>query len=208
MSTNTRHTRQVTRQVTQEPTFRQPQVSTSPSTSPSTAGAWRYVAGATRLSLGWIFLWAFLDKLFALGFATGRDAKTGAIDAFGPAAWIHGGSPTQGFLKFATAGPLASFYQSFAGAAWADWLFMIGLAGIGLALVLGVGMRIATVSGVAMLVMMWSAALWPANNPFMDEHLVYALVLVMLLLTGAGKTLGLGRAWERLHVVQRHPILK
>ena len=85
---------------------------------------------------------------------------------------------------------------------------MIGLAGIGLALVLGIGMRIATVSGVAMLVMMWTAALWPENNPFMDDHLVYALVLVMLLLAGAGKTLGVGRAWEQLHLVQRYPILK
>lgn len=199
MSTTTRHTHQTTQQ--------DPTASPAQGVTP-TANGWRYVAAVTRLSLGWIFLWAFLDKLFALGFATGRDAKTGAVDAFGPAAWIHGGSPTLGFLKFATAGPFAGFYQSFAGAAWADWLFMIGLAGIGLALMLGIGMRIATVSGVAMLVMMWSAALWPANNPFMDDHLVYALVLVMLLLTGAGQTLGLGRAWERLHLVQRHPILK
>jgi len=40
--------------------------------------------------------------------------------------------PTLGFLKFATKGPLADVYQSFAGAAWADWLFMVGLAGIGM----------------------------------------------------------------------------
>ena len=31
--------------------------------------AYRYVLATTRLSLGWVFLWAFLDKLFALGFA-------------------------------------------------------------------------------------------------------------------------------------------
>lgn len=170
--------------------------------------AFRYVAAASRLSLGWIFLWAFLDKLLALGFSTGRDPKTGVVDAFGPAAWVHGGSPTMGFLKFGTTGPLADFYRGFAGATWADWLFMIGLAGIGLALVLGIGMRIATVSGVALLLMMWSAALWPANNPFMDEHLVFALALVMLLLADAGKTLGLGRPWQRLYLVQRYPFLK
>jgi thiosulfate dehydrogenase (quinone) large subunit len=201
MSTTTRHTPQVAQQ-------RQQRTATQPQVGPSMTRPWKYVAAAIRLSLGWIFLWAFLDKLLALGFSTGRNAKTGVVDAFGPAAWIHGGSPTLGFLKFATTGPLAGFYQSFAGAAWANWAFMLGLAGIGGALVLGIGMRIATVSGVAMLVMMWSAALWPATNPFLDEHLVYALVLVMLLLTGAGKTLGLGQAWERLHLVQRHPILK
>lgn len=168
----------------------------------------RYAAAAARLSLGWIFLWAFLDKLLALGFSTGRDPKTDKVDAFGPAAWIHEGSPTLGFLKFGTKGPLADFYQGFAGASWANWLFMVGLAGIGVALVLGVGMRIAAISGSAMLVMMWSAVLPPENNPFMDDHLVYAIVLVLLAAAGAGRTLGLGRWWESRTLVQRHPILK
>jgi hypothetical protein len=39
-----------------------------------------------RLALGWTFLWAFLDKAFALGFSTGRvlnDAgQTVKIDFF------------------------------------------------------------------------------------------------------------------------------
>jgi thiosulfate dehydrogenase [quinone] large subunit len=177
---------------------------------PEAAGskALRYLAAATRLSLGWVFLWAFLDKLLALGFSTGRDAETNVVDTFGPAAWIHEGSPTLGFLKFGTKGPLADFYQGFAGDSWANWLFMVGLAGIGLALVLGIGMRIAAASGVAMLVLMWSAVLPPENNPFMDDHLIYALVLVMLAMMGAGHTLGLGRWWERLAIVRRYPVLK
>lgn len=37
---------------------------------------------------------------------------------------------------------------------------------------------------------------------------LYALVLVLLLLAKAGHTLGLGRAWESLHLVQRFPVLK
>jgi thiosulfate dehydrogenase [quinone] large subunit len=172
------------------------------------APAFRYVAAAARIALGWIFVWAFLDKLFALGFATGRNPQTGVVDRFGLAAWVHGGSPTQGFLKFGTQGPFADFYKSFAGAAWADWLFMLGLAGIGVALMLGVTMRIATYAGALLLMMMWSAALWPANNPFVDEHIVYVLVLFMLLLSGAGKTFGLGRWWEQTRLVRRFPILK
>src|SRR6476660_2941194 len=110
-------------------------VGTTPEVAHEAAGnrAFRYLAATTRLSLGWVFLWAFLDKLLALGFNTGRAATTDVVDAFGPAAWIHGGSPTLGFLKFGTKGPLADFYQSFAGDTWADWLFMLGLAGIGLA---------------------------------------------------------------------------
>src|SRR3954470_20687787 len=71
----------------------------------------RYVAAVTRISLGWIFLWAFLDKAFALGHETGADPQTGAVDYFGPAAWIHGGSPTAGFLGHGVDGPLAGFYS-------------------------------------------------------------------------------------------------
>jgi thiosulfate dehydrogenase [quinone] large subunit len=175
----------------------------------TTAQRWtRYLAATIRLSLGWTFLWAFLDKTFALGHETGVDPKTGATDYFGPAAWIHGGSPTQGFLGFATKGPLAGFYQGLAGNPAIDWLFMLGLLGIGLALMLGVGMRIAAVSGAALLVMMWSAVLPPANNLFMDDHLIYAMVLVVLALLGAGSTLGLGKVWQRLPIVKRFGFLK
>jgi thiosulfate dehydrogenase (quinone) large subunit len=166
-------------------------------TSSTASAVVRYVAAAIRLSLGWIFLWAFLDKLFGLGHET-KSAQ----------AWIHGGSPTKGFLKFGAEGPFADFYHSIAGAAWADWLFMIGLAGIGIALIAGIAMRIAAAAGALLLVMMWSVVLPPANNPFMDDHIVYALVLVLLAALGAGRFVGLGGAWERLHVVQRFPFLK
>jgi thiosulfate dehydrogenase [quinone] large subunit len=157
----------------------------------------RYVWAGLRIALGWIFLWAFLDKTFGWGFATESEN-----------AWVNGGSPTEGFLSFGTTGPLASFYQGMAGAAWADVLFMVGLAGIGVALMAGIGMRIAAASGALMMVMMWTAVLPPPNNPFMDDHLIYAGLLVGLALVGAGGTLGFGKQWERLPLVQRWPWLK
>jgi len=158
--------------------------------------AYRFTLAATRLALGFTFLWAFLDKTFGLGFATPA-AK----------AWVNGGSPTKGFLGNVE-GPFAGFYQSFAGAGWANWLFMIGLLGIGLALMLGVAMRIAAVAGVTLLVLMWTAVLPITTNPFLDYHLTDALVLVVLALTAAGKTLGFGRAWEKIPFVHNHGILK
>jgi thiosulfate dehydrogenase (quinone) large subunit len=170
--------------------------------------SFRYLAAATRISLGWIFLWAFLDKLLALGHETGVDAKTGATDYFGPAAWIHGASPTKGFLAFGTKGPLADFYANLAGNPIVDWLFMLGLLGIGGALILGIGMRLAASAGALLLIMMFTATLPPANNIFMDDHLIYALVLGMLALAGAGKTFGLGNRWEQIPVVRDHGILK
>jgi thiosulfate dehydrogenase [quinone] large subunit len=170
--------------------------------------AYRYLLALTRISLGWVFLWAFLDKTFALGMETGKNAETGAVDRFGDAAWIHGGSPTEGFLKFAAAGPFKGFYNDIAGAPLTNWLFMMALLGVGVALILGVTMRIAAASGTLLLVMMWSVVLRPENNPFMDDHLIYAMVLVILALTSAGRTFGFGRAWEDLPIVQRYGFLK
>src|SRR5215218_4812656 len=79
-----------------------------------------------RIVLGLTFLWAFFDKLLALGYHTGY-GQDGTLDRFGDAAWINGGSPTEGFLKFGADGPFDGFYHSLAGTAFADWAFMLGL---------------------------------------------------------------------------------
>lgn len=154
----------------------------------------RYAWALARMALGWVFLWAFLDKLFGLGFSTA------------PArAWLAGGSPTRGFLSGST-GPLAGLYQGLAGNPVVDVVFMAGLLAIGLALLLGVGLRIAAVSGSAMLLLMWSAAP-PRTNPFMDDHIVYAIVLFGLAWARAGQTWGLGERWARSRWAQRWPWL-
>ncbi|MFF0233162.1 hypothetical protein [Micromonospora sp. NPDC005254] len=170
---------------------------TAPATGITREKATRYVLAGTRMALGWIFLWAFLDKLFGLGHETGSKN-----------AWINGGSPTKGFLTFGVAGPFKDVYTGIAGAAWADWLFMAGLAGIGIALLLGVGMRVAAVAGGLLLVLMWTAVLPPENNLFMDDHLIYAAVLAVLALVDAGDTWGLGKLWARLPIVARAPWLR
>lgn len=165
---------------------------------------------ALRISFGVIFLWAFFDKLLALGFATGKNAETGAVDRFGPDAWINGGSPTFGFLSFGVPedNPFHGFFTGIAGDTWADWLFMLGLAGIGVALILGIGMRLAAVTGALLYLLMWAAS-WPLeNNPVVDDHLVGAICVVVLALTLAGDTWGLGKTWAKTHVVERFPVLR
>jgi len=166
------------------------------------------VLAVLRLAMGSIFMWAFLDKMFALGFSTGR-LEDGSIDFFAQgAAALNGGSPSFGFLNFGSRGPLASFWQSLAGDTWVNVLFLAALGGLGLALLLGIGLRIAAVSGALLMLSMWSVAIWPENNPFVDDHIIYALVLVVLALTAAGNTWGLGERWGRTRLVQRFPILK
>jgi thiosulfate dehydrogenase [quinone] large subunit len=122
-----------------------------------------------RISLGFIFLWAFIDKVFGLGLATAREG-----------AWIAGASPTMGFLKFGTAGPLSGMFQAVAGNVVVDWLFMLGLLLIGACLILGIFRRVAGYSGALLMLLMWSAVLPPAHHPFLDEHIIYLLVLLLL----------------------------
>lgn len=135
---------------------------------------------ALRIVVGWLFLWPFLDKLFGLGFATAPEN-----------AWIAGGSPTRGFLKFAASGPLAPLFQSLAGNPIVDWLFMLGLLSTGLALLLGIGVTIAGYSGAVLMLLMWLSRLPPENNPILDEHIVYLLVLIGLARAHAAQWVGL-----------------
>jgi thiosulfate dehydrogenase [quinone] large subunit len=144
----------------------------------------RYIWAAVRVALGWTFLWAFLDKLFGLGFATPPDQ-----------AWLAGGSPTSGYLTHATAGPLAGFYQGIAGSPVINWLFMLGLLGLGVSLTLGIGTRIAGYAGALFMLLLWSSHLPPASNPILDQHIIYALTLLGLSASEAGQTLGLGKWW-------------
>jgi len=165
--------------------------------------------GVLRISIGFVFLWAFVDKAFALGFSTGRNAETGAINFFGPDAWVNGGSPTDGVLTYALKGPFKGLYDGLAGQVWVEWVFMLSMALIGLALILGIGTRLAAIGGIAWMAIFYTAtAIWPEHNPFIDEHVVYAVVLAMLAIVGAGRYLGLGRRWEDTALVKRLPILK
>jgi thiosulfate dehydrogenase [quinone] large subunit len=165
-------------------------------------------AAVVRIVMGLVFAWAFLDKTFGLGYATP-----------GERAWLEGGAPTRGFLGGIDHGPFAGMFRGWAGAWWADWLFMLGLAGIGLALLFGIGLRIAAVSGTLMMLLMWAAE-WPldrftdageptmSTNPVLDYHIVYALVLIWLAVAAAGDTWGLGKAWADVDLAAKNPWLR
>ena len=164
---------------------------------------------ALRIAYGVTFLWAFLDKTFALGFHTGYD-EDGNLDRFGDAAWINGGSPTEGFLSFAIpeGNPFKEAFNAMAGNPVVDWLFMLGLLGIGVALLSGVAMRLATSAGALMYTFMYAASLPLENNPVVDDHLIGIIVMAVLAFGAAGNTWGFGRRWERSPMAQTSPILR
>ena len=170
----------------------------------------RRALAALRIGFGLTFLWAFFDKLLALGYATGKNPETGVVDRFGPDAWINDGNPTFGFLTFGVPedNPFRETFNSIAGDAWANWLFMAGLLGIGLALTFGVGIRLAAISGAALYLLMWAASLPLENNPVIDDHLLGAVALIVFGLTLAGDTWGMGKTWAKTHLVRRFPVLR
>jgi thiosulfate dehydrogenase [quinone] large subunit len=166
------------------------------------------VLAVLRIAMGLTFLWAFLDKMFGLGYSTSSAQ-----------AWIHGGSPTAGFLAHVEVGPLQSILRDLAGTGVAAWLFMLALLGIGTALLFGVGMRVAATAGVLLLTSMWIAE-WPlarftsggtataSTNPLIDYHVVYIAVVILLAVFAAGDRWGLGRRWAKLDTVGRHGWLR
>ncbi|MEU5998994.1 hypothetical protein ABZ837_14320 [Streptomyces sp. NPDC047197] len=194
------------------PSFRRNHSASAPGSATAahtdTHAAHPYIFASARVLMGFVFLWAFLDKTFGFGYAT-QSGK----------GWVDGGSPTEGFLGHVAVGPMESTFHSWAGAAWADWLFMLGLLGIGLALTAGVALRLTALAGTVMMALMWVAE-WPpaqhlsdgspsmSTNPFADYHLVYAVLLVALAAASAGDTLGLGRLWARLPIVRDHGWLR
>jgi len=136
------------------------------------------VLSALRLVMGFIFLWAFIDKVFGLGFATTPEK-----------AWINGGSPTTGFLSFAVKGPFVDIFHSLAGVAAVDWLFMLGLLFVGLTLIFNKYVKWGCIAGSLMLFFMYLALLFPENNPIVDEHIVYILVLALIYIKNENRLL-------------------
>lgn len=152
--------------------------------SPAARGALAFM----RIVLGWIFLWAFFDKLFGLSHSTPAER-----------AWLNGGSPTGGFLANAS-GPFGGFFNSLANlGVFADILFMAGLLGIGVALVTGAGVRLAAIGGTLLVFMMYLAT-FPfmregVSNPITTAHWLEAAGMIVVALTLAGDTFGLGKWW-------------
>lgn len=169
--------------------------------TPVTTRLGRRVLAVLRLATGFLFLWAFIDKTFGLGFAT-------------PAAraWVAGGAPSQGFLLGdGVVGPLKPFFTAIASPA-TDVLFQLGMLGVGAAVMLGIGLRVSAAVGSFMMVLMYAAE-WPfaantaSTNPLVDYHIIYALALITVAVLAAGDTWGFGDRWKQLPVVRRLPWL-
>ena len=151
-----------------------------------------------RITMGWMFFWAFIDKVWGLGFATAAGKG-----------WLDGVSPTAGFLGHAVKGPFVGIFHAMAGNVLVDWLFMLGLLGVGLSLMLGIYVRIASYSGMAIVTLMYLSLLPPVQNPLIDDHVVFFFLFYLFTqVPTVGETYGLGKWWKKMDFVKQYPILE
>ena len=143
-----------------------------------------------RIVMGSIFFWAGIDKIFGLGFATSPEQS-----------WISGVSPTSGFLTNATEGPFSTIFKSLSHSPIVDFLFVGGLVLVGSVLILGIGVTIAGYAGSLMMGLIYLSIYPPENNPFIDEHVVYIVVLMILVKVKAGHKWGFGKWWDKQNYI-------
>jgi thiosulfate dehydrogenase (quinone) large subunit len=145
-----------------------------------------------RLSLGWMFLWAVLDKTFGLGYATTSEKS-----------WLNGNSPTYGFLKFGANGVLGDYFKNLAGNQLVDWLFMLGMLFLGVALISGIAIKQASYTGILMMLLMYAALVPSKNNPLIDEHIIYSIVLLGIGSQEEAGYLSLQKWWRQNSFIQK-----
>lgn len=141
-----------------------------------------------RISLGWLFLYSGITKILdpswsAVGYLSGAKMLPGLF------AWFASPEVL----------PIVNILNS-----WGQLL-------IGSALLLGVGVRIASVSGILMMALYYLPILdfpYPnAHSLLVDEHVVYAAGLAMLMAYRAGTVWGLTRWCANLPLCRRFPNL-
>jgi thiosulfate dehydrogenase (quinone) large subunit len=139
-----------------------------------------------RLSIGWLFFYAGITKVLN--------------PSWSAAGYLNNAKTFTGFYQWLASPDILPFTNFFN-----EW----GLTLIGAALILGVFVRLASVLGVAIMVLYYfPILLFPkvgANAYIVDEHIIYAIALLLLASLSAGRVFGLANWCSRLPWCARHP---
>lgn len=163
------------------------QASHSAATEKTDSAVFTVLTGLLRITTGWMLFWAGIDKVFGLGYATPRSESV-----------IEGTSAASGFLQFGVNedSPFAGVLNSMAGSMVVDILYLLATVGAGLAIMLGVGVRIAGIGGAILFASIWAASIPLEYNPILDQHAVYAIVCLVIAFSTWDQNLGLGSWWR------------
>jgi thiosulfate dehydrogenase (quinone) large subunit len=133
-----------------------------------------------RLCLGWVFLYAASHQVFVAGWSV-----SGFLEHTKTFHWLF--APMAG----PSTAPILSFFVEY------------GHLLIGLSLVFGLMVRLSSFFGILLMLLYWMAHMdfpYIGNhlNFIVDEHIVYALVLGLLIVKRAGHVYGLDAWAEKL----------
>jgi|SRR3989344_3430830 len=142
-----------------------------------------------RISTGWMMFYAGITKILTPNWSAAfylKDAKT--FPAF-----------FQWFLRPDIL-PITNFLN--------EW----GLTILGASLILGVFVRLTSIYGIVLMMLYYFPILqFPYPNPhayIIDEHIIYAFVLLFFAAVRAGRVWGLEGPCSRLPICSRFPVLR
>jgi thiosulfate dehydrogenase [quinone] large subunit len=155
-----------------------------------------------RVATGIVFMTAGLEKFIA-------------TEAFNAAGFLKLGTNGVPYLGEAAEGvvynPTHDFWVSLAGNATlmpiVNWLVVFGEVAIGVALILGLFTRFASLTGTLMMAFFFVAA-WSFGHGIVNEQLMYALVTGVLGVVAAGRYYGLDGVLEKATAIRRAPQLR
>ncbi len=142
-----------------------------------------------RVAMGWMMLYAGITKII--------DPKWSA------AGYLKGAKVFSGFFDwFLQPGvlPITNFIN--------EW----GLTLLGISLILGIGVRLSSILGAVLMMLYYFPILdFPYPNPhsyLVDEHIIYALVLLAFAGLRAGRVWGLENWCQNLPICRKFPRLR
>jgi thiosulfate dehydrogenase [quinone] large subunit len=168
------------------------------------------VAALLRITLGFVYLWAFVSQAFGITYTNKATPPPNApaptkttyewtFDHDSSKGWISSGfehSPSEAYVDNNLHGPLAFIPQKLP-TGLVDFMWMFAIGGLGIALTFGIAANIAGWGGFLMNILIWLATFPPSTNPLIDgEHVTFALVVLLLMWLQASNYWGLGRWWR------------
>ena len=141
-----------------------------------------------RIAMGWMMFYAGITKVL--------DPKWSA------AGYLKGAKMFSGFYNWLLQPnilPTTNFIN--------EW----GLTLLGVSLILGIGVRLSSMLGALLMLLYYFPLGFPYPNPhsyIVDEHVIYACILLYFAAIRAGRTWGLENWCSNLPICSRFPILR
>lgn len=144
---------------------------------------------AMRITMGWFFFYAGITKVLD--------------PAWTAAGYLAGAKTFTGFYLWLAQPGIMPFV---------DFTNKWGLTLLGISLILGLGVRLSSVSGALLMALYYLPILdFPYPNPhafIVDEHIIYITVLLFFAATSAGRVWGLDEWCANLPVCVKFPKLR